>query len=348
MDTNDATLKLFNQYNREQVRNIFDPLGNYRSGSGTWGIHGIVKVPHRVKDFVFFVTYGQSQSGHAFEEEVTDEGVLTWQSQPRSRLNDDIIQTLINHDYTVDNIFLFLRTRRMNPHTKKSEPFTYMGKIAYITHDIEREAPVYFKWQLLEWPEISSEVLERMRLETTPTIRWTEGESGLLRETSPPLQEEFTQGEITVEFQAPHRGFATNYAQKQKIGELGELLALKHYKEQLIANGRDDLAKKTRHVSKVIGDGLGYDIETFDSHGNVLYVEVKTTTGGKNIPFYLYTSELNYSKQCPESYMLVRIYNYDEQNNKGECYRIKGDISDYLDLTVNSYKANVRKYEGTV
>ena len=30
-------------------------------------LHGVVRMPHKQNDWVFFVTYGQSQSGHEFD-----------------------------------------------------------------------------------------------------------------------------------------------------------------------------------------------------------------------------------------------------------------------------------------
>lgn len=76
-------LTLYEQYSREEVYNIFDGVTPFSTGSGTWGIHGIVKIPKREKDFVFFVTFGQKQLGHEFDESITEDGILTWQSQPK-------------------------------------------------------------------------------------------------------------------------------------------------------------------------------------------------------------------------------------------------------------------------
>lgn len=75
-----TALRLGNKYNREQVHDIFDLNSPFKSGTGTWGLQGIVKVPNRVKDYVFFVTFGQSQAGHEFKEEITDDG-KSWVTQ---------------------------------------------------------------------------------------------------------------------------------------------------------------------------------------------------------------------------------------------------------------------------
>ena len=75
-------------YSREEVHDIFDPDSTLIPQAGTWGLHGIVKIPERPGDYVFFVTFGQKQSDHEFDEGITADGVLRWQSQPKQSLND--------------------------------------------------------------------------------------------------------------------------------------------------------------------------------------------------------------------------------------------------------------------
>ena len=56
-------LILKNNYSREDIHSIFAPETSFTPGSGTWGNHGIIPIPDREDDFVFIVTYGQSQEG---------------------------------------------------------------------------------------------------------------------------------------------------------------------------------------------------------------------------------------------------------------------------------------------
>lgn len=112
-------------YNREEVHDLFDPDSKFTQGTGTWGLQGVVKIPNREKDYVFFVTCGQKQADHTFEEEITEDGILTWQSQPKPTLQHPQILGFINHVHLTENIYLFLRTSRLNPETKKAQPFTY-------------------------------------------------------------------------------------------------------------------------------------------------------------------------------------------------------------------------------
>src|SRR5215472_3108956 len=115
---------------------------------GTWGLQGIIQIPERAQDYVFFVTFGQKQAEHEFDEGITADGVLRWQSQPKQRLNDSSIRNLVRHDEDQNSIYLFLRTSDWRKGSVV--PYTYLGRLKYLVHDHDREQPVYFTWQILE------------------------------------------------------------------------------------------------------------------------------------------------------------------------------------------------------
>lgn len=105
-------LKLYDTYSRKDVHDIFAPQTKFTPQAGTWGLHGIVAIPGRIGDFVFFVTFGQQQGDHLFDEGVTDDGVLSWQSQPHQSLINEQVQQLINHDELINSIYLSCEPRR--------------------------------------------------------------------------------------------------------------------------------------------------------------------------------------------------------------------------------------------
>lgn len=338
MDT-EIRLKLYNQYDRIDVHDIFDPFSPFSTGSGTWGIHGIVRIPNRENDYVFFVTFGQAMMGHKFEEEITEEGILTWQSQPKQKLSDKAIRNFINHDHLTNNIYLFLRTRRINPNTKKSEPFTYLGKMAYITHDIETESPVYFKWQILDWEIPPQDVLKRINLQLTASEKKRDSVKGSLLKTDKPSMGDNQKGMATRGFQSRHIDFAENNDRNRKIGLQGELLVMEYEKSILIAHGRDDLASSIIHTSAVEGDGAGFDIQSFTLDGEIKFIEVKTSTGGIRTPFFLTVNELVFSQEHQDSYVLYRVYDYDTKTNSGNFYILSGDIGANVNLRATQFKA---------
>lgn len=149
-------LRLYHDYSRQEVHDIFAPGTPFTPQAGTWGLLGIVKIPDRDGDFVFFVTFGQEQGDHVFREWISEDGVLSWQSQPKQSLADEQIQQFIHHDERRNHIHLFLRTRQ-------GVDYAYLGELKYLWHDPSRERPVWFRWQLLSWP-IPPPVRQRMGL----------------------------------------------------------------------------------------------------------------------------------------------------------------------------------------
>ena len=137
-------LVLYEEYSREDVHRIFAPDTQFTPQAGTWGLQGVVPIPDRIGDNVFFVTFGQKQGEHTFDEGITDEGVLSWQSQPRQSLDDPRVLQWISHDEFLSNIYLFLRT-------SGNRKYAYLGRLKYLDHDRELERPVYFQWQILDW-----------------------------------------------------------------------------------------------------------------------------------------------------------------------------------------------------
>lgn len=128
-----------------------------------------------------------------------------------------------------------------------------------------------------------------------------------------------------------------NDKEKARIGELGELLVLQYEQERLRSLG---VNKEPEHKSKSEGDGLGYDILSYDEKGNEIFIEVKTTSSGANTPFYITRNELEKSKQANDKYFLYRLYDFDESNNKAKYYKQKGDLTE-LCMNPILYKAIV-------
>jgi len=159
------TLTLYDTYSRQEVHDIFEP-GTLFTQTGLWGQREVIPPRGKQGDFIFFITPGKKQSFHTFEESINEAGILNWRSLPSQRLKDLQIQQFLHHDPTKNNIHLFLRT-------DQTDLFTYMGLLAYHSHDPEQEHPVWVQWQILDW-NISQATLKRMglklcTLETAPS-----------------------------------------------------------------------------------------------------------------------------------------------------------------------------------
>lgn len=72
----------YEKYSRKDIHDVFSPDTNFTPQAGSWGLQGIIRVPGTQHDYIFLVTYGKKQSGHEFDENIDENGILTWQSQP--------------------------------------------------------------------------------------------------------------------------------------------------------------------------------------------------------------------------------------------------------------------------
>ena len=119
--------------------------------------------------------------------------------------------------------------------------------------------------------------------------------------------------------------YAQESIRNKNLGDAGELYVLAYEKQKLIENGRADLAEQVEHTAAK-NDGMGYDIKSFDSKGNIKYIEVKTTKGKCNSTFYVSESERLFSAKNSNFY-LYRVYNFDDALRTGDIMIIQGDIS---------------------
>lgn len=105
--------------------------------------------------------------------------------------------------------------------------------------------------------------------------------------------------------------------EKKEIGLAGELFILNYEKEFLTKNGRIDLANKVKHASLEIGDGLGYDIISYNLNGDIKYIEVKTTKGSVNTSFFISKNELNFFSTQTNAF-IYRVYEFNKEEKKGQ------------------------------
>lgn len=332
------TLQLWNDYLREEVHGIFSPDTVFTPQAGTWGLQGMVRVPDRMGDWVFFVTFGQEQGDHHFDESITEDGVLSWQSQPAQSLSDSTIHELIGHDDRVNNIHLFLRT-------KKRAPYSYLGTLGYLTHDSVREKPVHFQWQLLDWPAPPAS-LQRMALTVLPSLATEKTTSPPVRSNTltvvaPPQPKVRRDGVPTQAFQKKAPDYAARDQRNRQMGLQGELLVLQLEKSKLLDANRADLANQVTHTSIVEGDAAGYDIRSFETDGAIRHIEVKTTEGGASTDFFISPNELSFSARNAETYRLYRLFEFDPVRNSAKTYMLDGDITRSLRLTPIAFRAEL-------
>jgi len=133
-----------------------------------------------------------------------------------------------------------------------------------------------------------------------------------------------------------------NYTERERnnrqLGERGEAFVIEFERYRLQQANRDDLAKEVEWSSSEKGDGLGYDVRSFDPlRDEELFIEVKTTNSGKYQPFFISENEVAFSKERAQNYSLYRVYNFRSQ---ARIFQLNGAVDQHIHLKAQSYKAS--------
>jgi hypothetical protein len=126
-----------------------------------------------------------------------------------------------------------------------------------------------------------------------------------------------------------------NDREKKRIGDLGEILVLEYEKARL---KELNINKVPIHESKCNGDGLGYDILSYNDSGENIFIEVKTTKNSADQPFYITQNELECSKINDSHYYLYRLYDYNDRKDEAEFFIHTGNL---CDLCINPVQYRV-------
>jgi hypothetical protein len=131
--------------------------------------------------------------------------------------------------------------------------------------------------------------------------------------------------------------FAERDAANRRLGRLGEQFVFDLERYRLMAAGRDDLAQRVVWASQEIGDGLGFDILSFDDADDTeRMLEVKTTGLGKFSPFYVTSNEVRCSEDIPHQFHLFRVFDFGKEPR---LYILHGSLRELCQLDPVLYRA---------
>ncbi|WP_161941212.1 DUF3883 domain-containing protein [Pseudovibrio axinellae] len=133
--------------------------------------------------------------------------------------------------------------------------------------------------------------------------------------------------------------YAKRDANNRELGKLGEEFILQAEKERLDAAGSTTLAEKVIWASKEQGDGLGYDILSYSEDGKQRFIEVKTTNGGCETPFFISQNEVDFAAEEPNNYILMRVYDF---STNPKVFELQVPLEDHVELTPTIYKASFK------
>ncbi len=128
-------------------------------------------------------------------------------------------------------------------------------------------------------------------------------------EVPPPPREPALLKEPKVKYYKPiKKNYLEQEQQNRSVGEAGERLVFAYEKWKLIQAGQSKLAKEIKWVSKDEGDGAGFDILSKDLKGSDIFIEVKTTTLGKETPIFFSKRENDFSNDNKIAFYLYRVF----------------------------------------
>lgn len=130
------------------------------------------------------------------------------------------------------------------------------------------------------------------------------------------------------------------------LGAAGERAILVREKRLLLAAGEHGLADRVEHVSETLGDGLGFDIRSFERDGTDKLIEVKTTKQGVHWPMMISRNEVDVSAAESNRYHLYRLHDF--RPDSVRFYTLRGDLREACDLLPESYKALPAKSESAI
>jgi len=139
-------------------------------------------------------------------------------------------------------------------------------------------------------------------------------------------------------FSPAKRDYLAQEARNRTLGRAGELFVLELEARRLHAAGKKGLSHRVEHVAVTQGDGLGYDILSFENNGSERLIEVKTTAFGELTPFFVSRNELERSKADAEHYRLYRLFDF---RDRPHAFELRGEIAGHCQLDAVSYLARV-------
>lgn len=143
---------------------------------------------------------------------------------------------------------------------------------------------------------------------------------------------------------APYRDYApvkrdyiAREARNTTLGLAGEEFVVRFEHWRLNQLGQSKLADRVEHVSQTKGDGLGYDVLSFDANGKERFIEVKTTAFSKETPFFVTRNELDFSKDARDHFVLCRLYEF---RRTPRLFALNGALDQHCALDPVTYRAS--------
>lgn len=127
--------------------------------------------------------------------------------------------------------------------------------------------------------------------------------------------------EKTIRFNARKVDWEKLRDRNNEIGHQGEEFVWEFEIDRIVealSIERSLAIQNVQHLSRLQGDGLGYDIYSINDDGSPRYIEVKTTSGDFNQPFYMTENERRFFQEYGDSAFIYRVYNFNKESRYGD------------------------------
>jgi hypothetical protein len=128
-------------------------------------------------------------------------------------------------------------------------------------------------------------------------------------------------------------------ARNRALGLAGEKFVVRFEQFRLERDGLLRLASRVEHVSATRGDGLGFDVRSFEADGGDRLIEVKTTAYGSNTPFFVSANERRFSEEHRAEFALYRVYRFREAP---KLFMLPGALDSHCKLEPSEFRAYLR------
>lgn len=132
--------------------------------------------------------------------------------------------------------------------------------------------------------------------------------------------------------------FLEREARNASLGRAGEIFVVEFEKARLTSLGREQLADRIEHTSVIEGDGSGFDIRSFEKDGSDRLIEVKTTAGGPQTPFFVSRNELEVSRERFREYHLYRVFAF---RKDPRLFKVAGALDETFRLDPSQFRARI-------
>ncbi|MGJ4954802.1 DUF3883 domain-containing protein [Bradyrhizobium sp. HKCCYLRH2015] len=122
----------------------------------------------------------------------------------------------------------------------------------------------------------------------------------------------------------------------RSLGRAGEEMVFKFEFDRLCRAGRRDLAKEMDWPADRGEDHRGYDVRSFEPHGEERLLEIKTTNGHARTRFWLSRTQYEVAAQNPSTYRVRRVFHF---QNGVQMFDVKPPLDASLELIPDKYAA---------